>query len=76
MSEIQWMREFGDRLRDLLDYTNTCQEEFADAIGVSQASASRYINGLQMPDVKVILAIAYEFDWDIDDLTNFGEEIY
>lgn len=75
MSEIEWLKNFGNALREVMDYTNTDQAELADILGVSQSSISRYVNGLQMPDIRTILLIAYELDWNIDDLVNFGEEI-
>ena len=76
MSEVKWLIEFGKQLEYLLEYTNTTREEIADFTGVSQASISRYINGLQMPSVDTIVDIAVELDSDIDDLVNFGESVH
>lgn len=76
MSEVRWLKEFGKRLADLLEYTGTSRGELADILGVSQASISRYINGLQMPSVDTIVDIALELDSDIDDLVNFGESVH
>ena len=76
MSEVEWLRNFGDELTKLMDYMNTEQEEMADILGMSQASISRFVNGLQMPDVRVVLKIAYELDWNIDDLVNFGDYVF
>lgn len=76
MSDIEWLRNFGDALKELMDYMNTEQSEIADILGMSQASISRYINGLQMPDIRTVLLIAHEFDWHVDDLVNFGDEVF
>lgn len=76
MSEVEWLRNFGNALKEAMEYTNTSQEELADILGMSQSSVSRFINGLQMPDVRVVLKIAYELDWNIDDLVNFGDYVF
>ena len=76
MSEVEWLRNFGNALKEAMEYTNTEQAELADILGMSQASVSRYMNGLQMPDVRTVLLIAHELDWNVDDLVNFGEEVF
>lgn len=76
MTEIEWVKRFGDALRDIMDYRNTSQEELADILGVSQATVSRYVNGLQMPSVKTIIMISNELECDIDELVNFGSKVY
>ena len=76
MSDIEWLRNFGNTLNEILEYTNTSREELADILGMSQATISRYINGLQMPDIRTVLLIAHEFDWHVDDLVNFGDEVF
>lgn len=75
MSELEWLKRFGDALTDIMEYRNTCQEELADILGVSQATVSRYVNGLQMPSVATIITIANELGCDIDELVNFGSKV-
>ena len=76
MSEVEWLRNFGNALEEAMEYTNTEQAELADILGMSQASVSRFINGLQMPSVKIVLKIAHELDWNVDDLVNFGDYVF
>jgi transcriptional regulator with XRE-family HTH domain len=76
MSEVKWMKIFGEQLERILDYTWTSQEELAEIIGVSQATVSRYITGKQMPSIDVVVKIARELDYDIDALIDYDEFIY
>lgn len=76
MSEVNWLNEFGARLEDLLNYTGVTRAELADILETSQASVSRYINGVQMPSVDTIISIAIALDANIDDLVNFGEPVH
>lgn len=76
MSEVRWLIEFGERLTWLMNYTWTSQEELAEAIGVTQATISRYMRGLQMPDIDNVIAIARELNYSIDRLIDFGEDIH
>jgi transcriptional regulator with XRE-family HTH domain len=76
MSEVMWMKIFGEQLERVLDYTWTSQEELAEAIGVSQSTVSRYITGKQMPSVDIVIKIALSLDYDIDALIDYDEFIY
>lgn len=76
MSEMQWLNEFGRKLNEILEYTGTSRSELADILGTSQATISRYVNGLQMPSVDTIVEIASALDCNIDDLVNFGESVH
>ena len=44
------------------------QEEFAAALGMSQASVSRFETGERKPDVDDLIAIAKFFGCKLDDL--------
>lgn len=76
MSELEWMDIFGDNLVDMLQGARMTQRELADAIGLSEASVSQYINKRKMPGIKAIVNIAYALDCSIDDLIDFGDRIY
>lgn len=76
MSEVEWLRNFGNALTEAMEYTNTEQAELADILGMSQSSISRLMNGQQMPDIRTILLIAHELDWHVDDLVNFGDYVF
>ena len=46
------------------------QEEFAAALGMSQASISRFETGERKPDVDDLIAIAKFFGCKVDDLID------
>lgn len=46
------------------------QEEFAVALGMSQASISRFETGERKPDVDDLIAIAKFFGCKVDDLID------
>lgn len=75
MQESTWLEIFGDNLADMLEEHNISQRDLAKAIGVSEATLSKYINKQQMPGVKAIVNIAYALDCDFDELLDFGSMI-
>lgn len=48
-------------LRDLLSYIRISQKKFADMIGSSEASVSKYLSGERSPSVKTIIRICEVF---------------
>lgn len=76
MSEVKWLKEFGERLTWLMDYTCTSQAELSKILDVSQATVSRYMRGLQMPDIDTIILMAQAMNYSVDKLIDFGEDIY
>lgn len=75
MSELEWMKIFGDNLRDMLIENDMSQNELARAIGVSQATVNRYIKGQIMPSTKVLVNICHVLDAELDDILYFGDRI-
>lgn len=76
MSETEWMRTFGDNLRDMLEDAQMTQRELADEIGVTQATVNRYIHGQVMPSVKSLVNICHVLDATLDDILYFGDKIW
>lgn len=76
MSEVRWLKEFGERLTWLMNYTWTSQDELAEILGVTQSTVSRYMRGLQMPDIDTVIIIARELDYDINKLIDFGFDVH
>ena len=76
MSELEWLDIFGDNLVSLLRETKMTRRELADAIGVSEAMVSYYINKQKMPSFKILLRMAYIFNITLDELADFGEPVY
>lgn len=48
-------------LRDLLKYAKISQKEFANLIGSSEASISKYLSGERSPSVMTIIKICEAF---------------
>ena len=59
MGEQEWLDIFGDNLRDILEEQWTSRSEIAEAIGVSEATISRYINKTQMPSVRSLINMSW-----------------
>lgn len=49
---------FCERLADLLKQNNYSQREFAEAIGVTEVSMSRYLKGDRMPKGPIVANMA------------------
>lgn len=75
MSELEWLEMFGKNLKRIMKDSWVSQKELADAIGVSEATLSNYVNGRSMPTARSILNISYELSCDSSDLIDFGEPI-
>ena len=71
MSEQEWLDIFGDNLRDILEEQWTSRSEIADAIGVSEATISRYINKTQMPSVHSLINMSCQLSIPLDELMDF-----
>ena len=65
---------FGKNIRKLRKNKNLTQEQFAEALGVSFQSVSRWENCVTYPDVELIPIIARYFGVTIDELFGIPEE--
>lgn len=75
MSEMEWLRIFGDNLQYLMDENCVTQHQLAEMTGLSQGTISKYVNKTQMPTVRALLAISYVLGESLDDLVDFGDVI-
>lgn len=75
MSEVEWLEEFGENLKGMLKDACMTQKELADATGLSESAISNYIHGKQIPTVRAIINICYEFACNTDELIDFGDRI-
>ena len=76
VSEIEWLDIFGDNLADILKDEYMTRKELSEVLKMTEATISRYINKRQMPTMKVIINMAYELSITVDDLIDFGDNIY
>ena len=75
MSELEFMREFGKNLSDLLEDAWMTQTELAEETGLSNSTISYYVNGERMPSAKAIVNIMLVLDCEFEELVPFGEMI-
>lgn len=76
MSEREWLDIFANNLQEILCEYGYNQKQFAEAIGVSEATVSAYLNKRKMPGVKALTNISYELGLTFDELMDFGDRIY
>ena len=75
MNELEWMRCFSKKLRELLEYTNMTQMDLAIESGLSTSMISRYINCITMPRASAIVNLAHALNCSVDELVDFGSKI-
>lgn len=73
MSEVEWMRIFGQNLEEMLVEANMTQRELAEDTGLSEGAISHYINQRRMPTVRALVNIAYSLNCSFDELMDFGD---
>ena len=63
-------KKIGQFLKKLRTENNLTQEQFAEVIGVTNRSISRWENGVNMPDFDVLIQIAEYFDVGIEEILD------
>jgi transcriptional regulator with XRE-family HTH domain len=76
MSELEWMRIFGNNLVYHMQSADMTQEELARATGLTQASISRYASGTQLPGIRAVINISNALGLTTDELIDFGDIIH
>lgn len=76
MSEMEWLRIFGNNLQYLLEQAGMSQRMLAVKTGLEQGSISRYVRAEQMPGIKAIINIANALGLTVDELIDFGYMIH
>ena len=73
-NEELWRKRFGQRLEQvMLRRGGMSSQDFADAIGVSRAMLSRYLNGHSTPSHFIIKKMARVLGCPVSDLTDFPD---
>lgn len=75
MSEKEWLREFGDNLRDIMKEKNLTQRELAKMTHLAPSTISKYLNEGLMPNAKAIVNLSYALDCSFEDLIDFFDTI-
>lgn len=76
MTEVEWIRIFGDNLASILEEYRMSQRELADAAGLSESSISKYINKQIAPSIFAIINIADALGVTVDELVDFGDRVW
>lgn len=61
---------FKDQLQELLKKSNLSQKEFAEKLGVTEATVSRYLKGDREPNLNTLAQIANIFVVSLEELTG------
>lgn len=67
MTEEEFRREFGFRLRRIMEYKGVIQSELYERTGIPQCHISEYINGKRTPSSYTLNKLAKGLNCNIDD---------
>ena len=71
LSEEDWKKEFARILKRTIHLSGMTQGEFADRIGISQSTISKYMRRQSIPSAYVLKTMARVLKLDLDYLCNF-----
>ena len=63
-------QKVGSFLKELRKEQNLTQEQFAEQLGVSGRSVSRWETGINMPDISLLVEIAEFYDISISEIID------
>ena len=58
MSEMEWLRNFSEALKERLEYANMTQKELADRTGIRQGDISKLEHGNGNPSLRTLHRLA------------------
>lgn len=67
------MNSIGQKIEELLEEQNMSQRELSKKVGITEATMSRYINGLRVPKADILSKIANALNVTTDYL--FGQSV-
>ena len=71
LPEEDWKKEFARILKRTIHLSGMTQGEFADRIGISQSTISKYIKRQSIPSAYVLKTMARVLKLDLDYLCSF-----
>lgn len=75
VTETEFIKDFGFRLRAELDYSWTSQKDLAEMTGIAESTISYYIRGERMPSIKNVINIARALECEVSDLIELNGTI-
>lgn len=71
MTEIEFIKRFGNNLKNVLDDSWMTQKELSEETGISESMISRYVRGDCIPPFKNVINIMVALDCEFEDLIDF-----
>lgn len=75
MTELEWMKIFGQNLKEIMEEQGYTNKDLAKATNLSEAAISNYTRGLKIPNLRAIINMTYELNQDLNDFIDFGDRI-
>ena len=75
MTETEFMKKFGENLKNVLEDSLMSPAELAKDANISRSTISYYINGERMPTVKNLINIVYATGCNFEDLFDYDVKI-
>lgn len=72
LDESAWRKEFGHKLRRVIEEKGINQEQLSGMIGISRQMLSRYVRGTSTPSGYVLTRLSEILGCDVRELTKFG----
>lgn len=72
---VQVMLIVSNRLRTALQMRNLSQKQFAQKLGITEATTSRYINGTRTPNANLIAKMCHALNISSDWLLGLSKEV-
>lgn len=76
ITQEDWLEIFAAKVQVALIESHTSQRDLAIMSGLSEATISCYIHKTKMPGVKAILNIAHALDMTVEELIDYGADIF
>lgn len=70
-NEKEFKKEFGERLRKLIEKSGMDQLTVSERSGVSHNVLQKYIRGANLPSAQSVINLKYALNCDYEDLIGF-----
>ena len=66
--DLEWLEQFGDRLKRLIHKYGKTQKQVACELGIDESVLSKYITGKHAPNVYIVSLLAKSLDCEVKQL--------
>ena len=74
--EDEWSEIFASKIRRALIEQRLNQGQLAMMSGVSDSALSLYLRGERLPGVRAVINIAHALDMSVEELIDYGADIF